>query len=210
MARPELLGPLAGGNRNVVLRARLRGRDAVVRRSGRSEASLQWESELLEHLTRASVAVPEAIPTEDGDWHVGGWHVQRFIEGRPVTPGDAGSLGSGLVEVHAAAVGWRQRPGSRSAAALLSKDVGGDIDLADMGAGGGNALVLSDGRCALIDWDESRVDDPLFDLAGLPGADPVHPRGPGVGDRHVLARRAGLCPLPPARVPGRACPMIPG
>ena len=36
-------------------------------------------------------------------------------------------------------------------------------------AGGMNALVAPDGSCALIDWDEARVDDPLFDVPADPG-----------------------------------------
>lgn len=30
--------------------------------------------------------------------------------------------------------------------------------------GGANALITAEGDCVLIDWDEARVDDPLFDL----------------------------------------------
>lgn len=29
---------------------------------------------------------------------------------------------------------------------------------------GANALITPEGNCVLIDWDEARVDDPLFDL----------------------------------------------
>lgn len=184
--------PLAGGHRNPVLAGRLHGAPVVVRHSGRSEASLQWEFNLLRHLHHNDVLVPEVIPTADGRPHLDGWHVQRRIEGRHLdgSPGNAAALHSALTALHGSTAGWPQRPGSRSARQLLTHDQGADVDLGAVpadprralraawaaldphdtcvvhgDAGGTNALVLPDGRCALLDWDESRVDDPRFDVA---------------------------------------------
>ncbi|WP_114908221.1 phosphotransferase enzyme family protein [Ornithinimicrobium murale] len=185
-------GPLTGGHRNVVLRGRLGADLVVIRHSGRSQASLQWEFDLLEHLHAHGVQVPRIMPTTDGPLHVGGWHVQPLIEGRHPdgSERDAAALRAALRRVHSTTAGWPQRPGARSARELLATDRGADVDLRCMpeelrhairaawaavaphdrcavhgDAGGGNALLLPGGGCALLDWDEARVDDPLFDLA---------------------------------------------
>src|SRR5215475_10775317 len=50
--RPEVVGPLGGGNRNTVLELRLDGQRLVARQSRRSPASLDWEVDLLDHLAR--------------------------------------------------------------------------------------------------------------------------------------------------------------
>lgn len=121
-----------------------------------------------------------------------GWHVQHRVEGRHPdgSARDSAAVRSALRAIHSATTGWPQRPGSRSAAELLTADLGADVDLGALpdtlrsvvraawsafdpqgrcvvhgDAGGGNALLLPDGRCVLIDWDEARVDDPVFDLA---------------------------------------------
>lgn len=188
----EVAGPLAGGHRNPVLAGRLGQHRVVLRRSGRPEASLQWEFNLLEHLRTRTVLVPELVPTIDGRRHVDGWHVQHLIEGRHPdgSARDATAVHTALRAVHSCTAGWPQRPGARSAEDLLTAERGADVDLAAMpddlrrtiraawaaaephdqcvihgDAGGGNAILLPDGRCALIDWDEARVDDPVFDLA---------------------------------------------
>lgn len=183
--------PLTGGHRNTVFAGRLGAEPVVIRHSGRSEPSLRWELDLLAHLRAHGVLVPEILRASDGRQHVDGWHVQRRIEGRHPdgSAGDDAALRSALRLLHSSTADWPQRPGSRSARELLSRDQGGDIDLdavpADVrrtirdawaaldpldtcvvhgDAGGKNALVLPDGRCALLDWDEARVDDPRFDL----------------------------------------------
>ncbi|WP_109472992.1 phosphotransferase enzyme family protein [Ornithinimicrobium cavernae] len=195
----EVMGPLSGGHRNTVLLGRLGEHRVVIRRSRRSAESLAWELDLLEHLHTDGVVVPETVPTADGQRHRDGWHVQLHIDGREPAPADDQALLAALRDVHARTSGWPQRPGSRSARELLTTEVGGDIDLSAVppslretlraawavvdpqarcvvhgDAGGANALVLSDGRCALLDWDEARVDDPLFDLAAP--NEPLHTR----------------------------------
>ena len=58
--------PLTGGVANDVWRVRVRGRIAVGRLGTRSDADLAWETELLQHLSREGLTVPEPIPTTDG------------------------------------------------------------------------------------------------------------------------------------------------
>ncbi|WP_256840003.1 phosphotransferase enzyme family protein [Ornithinimicrobium faecis] len=189
---------LTGGHRNPVHAGLVGANPVVIRHSRRPEASLQWEFDLLEHLRDRGVLVPEIVPTADGLRHLDGWHVQLRIEGRHPdgSARDAAALESALRAVHSSTAGWPQRPGSRSARELLTTDRGADVDLGAVpddlrrtiraawaainpqaacvihgDAGGGNALLLPDGRCALLDWDESRLDDPRFDLT-----DPSDPR----------------------------------
>ena len=94
--------------------------------------------------------------------------------------------------MHAAFSDVEQRPGFVSARDLLSIDEGGDVDLTVMppeavkrcraawarlaacrialvhGDPGKRNILVTDVGVVLVDWDESRVDVPLFDLAALP------------------------------------------
>ncbi|SNT40266.1 Phosphotransferase enzyme family protein [Rhodococcoides kyotonense] len=167
----------------------LRHRRVVLRRSRRTEASRVWEWNLLQHLHQAGIDVPVLIPAADGRVDVDGWHVYPYIEGTQPRSGDP-RLAETVGKVHSATIGWPQRPGFASASDLLTSNMGGDVDLSEMPAdlvravrdawrsalraeslgvvhgdcGPRNAVIDSRGRCVLIDWDEARVDDPLFDL----------------------------------------------
>jgi hypothetical protein len=87
---------------------------------------------------------------------------------------------------------WMQRPTFASTADLLTREVGGDVDFSRMpheaaslcrsawaaiagspvsaihGDPRGNVFMTS-GGVTFIDWDESRVDASVLDLADLPG-----------------------------------------
>lgn len=190
----ELAGRLTGGARNLVYRARRDNEDLVVRVSGRTAASLDWELDLLEFLHARGIVVPQALGTGDGRRHDGGVLVQRFIPGAaPSDTSDWARVISALTVVHELTRGWPQRPGFASARQLMTSDTGGDVDLGAMPAGAadlvraswspvpdapecvvhgdlgaGNVLVTQD-DVALIDWDETRVDVPAFDFAHVPG-----------------------------------------
>ncbi|MCD2104416.1 phosphotransferase [Rhodococcus erythropolis] len=58
----------------------------------------------------------------------------------------------GRHEVPAVRDAWRSALGS------------GRVGVVNGDCGPRNAIVDTRGRCVLIDWDEARVDDPLFDL----------------------------------------------
>jgi Ser/Thr protein kinase RdoA (MazF antagonist) len=218
----EVVAPLSGGARNQVLLAR-RGRERlVVRRSGRSPAALDWELDLLEHLTGRGISVPTLVPADDGRRYVDGLLVNRYVDGHPPRDdADWRRVVDVLVAVHEVTAGWPQRPGFASARQLLVTDRGGDVRLDAMPAegvravrsawrrvltgtecvnhgdvGGGNILV-DDERVTLLDWDESRVDVPWFDFAFLPESVPV----PVPVDRQALvtagvAWEAATCWVP--------------
>lgn len=185
----RVFGPLDDGHRSIVLAAELDAVSVVLRHSTRPADSLRWELDLLEHLRRCGIAVPEIIPCTTGELQVNGWHLQRRLDGRHCDRSDRAELAAVLRSVHANTINWPQRPGSRSTSSLSAQDRGGDIDLASMppylvrrirqawdvaqlspqcvvhgDPGPGNVLILLDGTCALIDWDEARVDDPALDL----------------------------------------------
>lgn len=119
-----------------------------------------------------------------------------YIPGEALDDKDDPRLLKALEALHIATTGWPQRPGSRGAHDLLTCDRGGDIDLSSMpmqlvdriraawsglqmgsnhcvvhgDAGPGNAVLTRDGRCVLIDFDEARVDHPIFDTGATPAA----------------------------------------
>lgn len=103
----------------------------VLRHSGRPEASLHWEFDLLDHLHAHGLLVPEVVATVDGHRDVTGWHVQRRFSGRypDGSARDSTAVRTALPAVHSATPGWSQRPGSRSAAELLTTHRGADVDL---------------------------------------------------------------------------------
>ena len=78
-----LVEPVVEGNRNEVWRAMRGSESFAVRRSRRSESSLQWELELIEFLSRRGFVVPSVVPTDDNRLHDGGVVVQRWIDGGP-------------------------------------------------------------------------------------------------------------------------------
>jgi Ser/Thr protein kinase RdoA (MazF antagonist) len=186
-------GRLGAGIRGAVYRVRLSGEPAVARRSTRSPASLEWELDLLEFLSANQFVVPSVVRTAAGARHAGGVIVTRWIDGRP--PADDHewrAVADELGRLHRLTVGWPPRPGFRSARDLLTEWRGGDVDLSRMpgevvrlvrsaweelpdgpypvihGDPGPSNVKLVDGRVALLDWDEARVDCPWFDLADLP------------------------------------------
>lgn len=188
-------GPLGGGNRNTVVELR-RGDDRLVARSSRrTPASLDWEIDLLEYLSRQGVRVPAIVPALDGRRHVDGVVVQSWLDGITPEPRHWGAIACTLRRVHGVTVGWPQRPGFASTRELLTADRGGDVDLSLMPPaavtacraawrrlhGGPESVVhgdpgpanirISAGGVGLLDWDESRVDYTDLDLAELPGSE---------------------------------------
>lgn len=190
-----VVGPLGGGNRNSVLELLLNGRRVVARESRRPAASLDWELDLLDHLSGHGVRVPAAVPARDGRRHVSGVVVQTWLDGDPPGPRDWPRVAATLRRVHDLTRDRPQRPGFASTRALLTAERGGDVDLtlmpadavaavraawADLaGTSPAEAVVHGDPGPAnirvtpagvgLLDWDEARVDATDLDLAELPG-----------------------------------------
>lgn len=194
----ELVRPLSGGARSHVVLARRGSAEYVVRNSRRSSGAIDWELDLQQHLAGNGVRVPELVPADDGRRHVDGVMVHRRLPGRP--PRDVKdwiAVSSALRVLHEKTIEWPQRPGFASSRDLQTDERGGDVDLSGMPAdavalirrawravdhgpanaihgdlGVGNVLI-DDGDVGLIDFDESRVDVPWFDLAHLPSEVPV-------------------------------------
>jgi len=182
--------PLAGGVANDVWSVRVHGRRAVGRLGARSDADLDWETELLQHLDREGLTVPVPIPTTDGRLFVDGLVVMTYVEGGPPeTEDDWCRVADTLRRLHRLTQGWPQRPVWRSSTDLLHADTGTKIDLSAMPSEGvarcraawarlvgrqtcvvhgnpnnpGNVRMTAN-RVGLIDWDESHVDVPDLDL----------------------------------------------
>jgi Ser/Thr protein kinase RdoA (MazF antagonist) len=186
---PPVAERLGGGHRNEVFRV---GDDWVARRSRRSAASLEWELDLLDHLSRNGFVVPTVVPARDGRRHVDGVVVQRWLPGREPSGDDWLLVIAELRRLHALMTGWPARPDFPGTRELLTTDRGGDVDLTAMPAEAvarcrtawqglaGPATVVHgdpcaanirvfDGRVGFLDWDEARVDHPWLDLADIPG-----------------------------------------
>src|SRR5688572_26401716 len=80
---------LTGGVANDVWSVRIRGEVAVARLGTRSDADLQWETDLLQHLDQRGLTVPLPIPTADGRSFADGLVVMTYVDGEPPeTEGD--------------------------------------------------------------------------------------------------------------------------
>jgi Ser/Thr protein kinase RdoA (MazF antagonist) len=196
----EVIGVLGGGNRNMVVEARLGARRLVVRQSRRSPASLGWEADLLDHLARNGLRVPAVVPALDGRRHIDGVMVQTWLDGTPPGAADWPAVAAFLRRLHEITTAWPQRPGFTSTRDLLTTDYGGDVDLSAMppdavsdcrrawarlegspqavvhgDPGPANIRISADGP-GLLDWDEARVDYTDLDLADLPDSKLPAPR----------------------------------
>lgn len=189
---------LSGGSRSEVFLGTHRRRRVIVRQSSRSAAALDWELDLLEHLTGQGITVPRMVPSDRGAGHVDGMSVHEFLPGDPPTsPRDWARVADVLQAVHGSTLGWPQRPGFASSRDLRIVDRGGDVRLDLMpddlvaqvrsawaavdvgelvvvhGDPGASNIRIDRERVALLDWDEARVDVPWFDLALLPADAPI-------------------------------------
>ncbi len=139
------------------------------------------------------LGAPRVIPTIGGERFRGDVVIHEYVDGHPPQSGeDWEAVARYLTSVHSLLADLEQRPGFASALDLLSVDEGGDVDLSAMppeavrrcraawrrlsgyrtslvhGDPGKGNVLLTDAGVVLVDWDESRVDVPLFDLAALP------------------------------------------
>ena len=192
----ELQGLLSKGPRQRLWRARRNGASLVIHQSQRGGAALDWELQLRVRLAAEGVLSPTVQPTAQGHLREGRVYVEEFVEGAaPRTRRDTKEVFSSVRRLHQLTGGHLQRPGFLSTRALLEADCGGDVDLADVpqeirwllrrtwsllparpqsvihGDLRRENILIRDGRCVLLDWDESRVDSPFLDLVDLRGWD---------------------------------------
>ena len=202
--------PLGPGVRNRVWPVTVNGRRAVARLGRRHPAALDWELDLLDHLRANGVGVPDLIPAADGSRHARGLTVLGWVEGRePAGAEDWRAVGDVLRRAHALTTGWPQRPGFLAARDLVDANRGGDVAVdalppdvrercRDAWRAVGDVPVsaihgdpsrtnvrITERGVVLIDWDEARVDAPLFDLAEVE-------RRSGGTDLDSAAQRAAL------------------
>jgi Ser/Thr protein kinase RdoA (MazF antagonist) len=212
------LQPLTGGVANDVWSVQIGGQLAVARLGTRSNADLGWETELLQHLDRNGMTVPLPIPTMDGRMFVDGLLVMQYLEGGPPeTADDWRRVADTLRQLHRLTQGWPQRPGWKSSTDLLQVDRGTRIDLTAMPPEGvarcraawarlagrqtcvvhGDAnprnILLSNGRVALIDWDESHVDVPDLDLELPHNAADLDAHAWDIAEQASAAWEAAVC-----------------
>lgn len=181
--------PLSGGHRNLVFRTVGLTQDWVFKSTRRSPEAIAWLHQVHEAARLAGFAVPGFRKSLQGHLIEAGWTCEAFIVGTPVSPTEIGDFGARLVAFHSGTRDLPQRPRFLSSRALLTASAGGDVDLDQMPSdlvaicrdawravqGADNVVVHGDlnrsnvlrtetGQVALIDWDETRKDLPLFDL----------------------------------------------
>lgn len=182
--------PLPGGHRNMVLRVG----DHVLKSTRRSEAAIAWLLPVAECAFAAGLNVPVPRRSVRGSLVFDGWTCEPFWPGTPTPPAD---ISDRMSRFHASAQDLPQRHGFASAHDLLTCTKGGDVDLGAMppalvsrlrsawaqiegnstivhgDLNATNILTAPDGTVALVDWDEARRDNPLFDA--VTWSDPVPP-----------------------------------
>lgn len=231
--RARLIRPAEPADDGVWL-ARVHGRRTAVRASRHAAAALEWELDLLDHLAGAGLRVPAPLRTGDGRRHVDGVVVAPWLDGHPPrAKAEWEAVVATLGAVHAATLGWPQRPGFAACADLPVARRGGDVDLdalpgdlaalcepawAALGAhepaagtrsvvhgcpGRAGNLRLVGEQVALLGWDAARVDHPQLDLVGLT-LPPAQQPPPVVRRAHLAREVAARWPTAPAAARRRA------
>ncbi|MGX9356324.1 phosphotransferase family protein [Roseobacteraceae bacterium S113] len=203
---------LCGGARNTVIRGTGDGADYVFKTTRRTQEQLTWLLRLDAPLRAAGIARALPEPTLTGTLAHDGWTMERHVPGRALTAAERTRLRQTLRRLQRSAVDVPQRPGFRSARDLLTETRGGDIDLDPMpeatlrkcraawarvpstpvtlchgDLNGTNIAVAPWGQFVLYDWDEARVDHPLFDMVAIGALDHRVPR------RAALAYEIATC-----------------
>lgn len=190
----ELVGLTDQGVRNEVWRGRFGGQQVSVRRARRSYKSLEWESNLIDHLGNVEFRVPRVVRTDSDEMHSEGIVVQEWMEGRrPSDHSEWRLTVDYLKRLHEATTDFPQRPDCCATTELANRRRSVDADIDEMPAaarekvlsalaeltglpksvvhgdpGASNIRISEDGVVGFLDWDESRYDVSSLDLVGLP------------------------------------------
>jgi hypothetical protein len=168
------------------------GERLVAKTTRRTPGAISWLTRVHEQATAAGFIVPRFVPSQQGELVVDGVTVEQWLEGSPASPQERQGAVPLLRAFQGATRNWAQRPGFASSRALLQKQQGGDVDLAAMpqdlvemcraawrelvfepvsvvhgDLNVQNLLRTPEGRLALIDWDEARVDASILDEVAL-------------------------------------------
>jgi Ser/Thr protein kinase RdoA (MazF antagonist) len=210
---------LLPGNRNTVLLIERGSERFVAKTTRRTLPALEWLQQVLAKAHAAGFVVPRMAPTLDGALAASGVTVETWIDGSPLPQSELPRVLPLIREFHRLTHGFPQRPGFASSRELLSVDRGGDVDLSGMpehqvslcraawrqipsddscvvhgDLNAENLLLTSQGAIGLIDWDESRVDLPLFDEVALRAASDQDDQGAWrAGARALHAWEVAVC-----------------
>ena len=180
------------GYRNHVFEVVRNGQRFAAKTTERTEAQLAWVAGAMSLAESVGLVTPRFLRLPHGAISADCVTVETWIDGVSAETHDLPKVATLLQQFHQNSRHHPQRPGFASSQALLAQTAGGDVDLASMPANlveacraawqglhnetrtivhgdpnASNILRTPDGRYALIDWDEARVDASIFDLVGL-------------------------------------------
>ncbi len=190
---------LEGGHRNQVFCTSGLSKNMVFKSTQRSEKAISWLDKVHVHAEMAGFTIPRLQRSFKGKFIENGWTVEPFMQGRAFRPSELGSLRANIQKFHTLCQDIPQRPGFLNAVSLCFTPKGGDIDLDDMPAnlvaecrqawrvleGQAQSVVHGDLNCAnvlkgasgrviLLDWDETRLDACVLDIAAITDAAKVN------------------------------------
>lgn len=165
----------------------------VAKSTRRSEAQVEWMTDVMALATEAGFRCPTLYRATNGSFISGSYTLESYLPGQMCKEGEMPDISRELAAFHQAGRNLPQRPGFFGCADLLTQDHGGDVDMTALppdlrdrirsafdaiadepvtalhGDLGEINLLIEDGQPpALIDWDECRVDCACFDLQRLP------------------------------------------
>ncbi|MEE9453690.1 MAG: phosphotransferase [Paracoccaceae bacterium] len=186
---------LEGGHRNQIFCTQGLPKNRVFKSTQRCEKAIFWLDKVHARAEITGFTVPRLQRSLKGNFVENGWTVEPFMKGRAFRQSELGALHENIEKFHALCQDIPQRPGFLSANSLRFSPKGGDVDLDKMPAnlavecrqawrafeGMAQSVVHGDlncanvlkgthGRAVLLDWDETRVDACIFDLAAIDDA----------------------------------------
>ncbi|WP_342076708.1 phosphotransferase [Yoonia sp. SS1-5] len=193
--------PLGGGHRNIVYRTVGPEPNWVFKSTRRAPEALAWLTPVQDCARQSGFIVPPLKRSAAGRLVEQGWTCEPFVAGAHPGPDEMSTIADQVARFHALARDILQRPGFLSSQDLLRDEIGGDVDLTAMpndavikcreawgqlqgwpqtivhgDLNSSNLLVTSDGRIAVLDWDECRRDLAVFDIGQLAAISPAEQR----------------------------------
>lgn len=183
---------MTGGNRNKVFRTYGLEKDWVFKTTRRTESAIRWLENVHNNAEMSGLIVPKLKPSFSGAYIQGGWTIEPFMHGKAATPNELLQTQLRIKSFHEQCLDIPQRPGFCGALDLLEGGQHTDFDMAELPtrltteclqAWGvlndmpqsvvhgdlncSNVLIAPCGAPVLLDWDETRKDACVFDLAAI-------------------------------------------